>query len=172
MKRRHWLAIAGVPLATGSAWWWVAERPAVAGMPSIEAALALIDELQRAPRAMRSGWPLAQVLEHCAQSIEYSMDGYPEARSAVFRHTVGALAFGFFDRHGAMRHNLTEAIPGAPALASTDVVAAGDRLRQALLRFEATEVPMRAHFAYGELDKSAYRRAHLMHVANHFSLLA
>ena len=41
------------------------------------------------------------------------------------------------------------------------------RLLAALNAFEAWGGPLKPHFAYGELDKAQYTRAHLMHLANH-----
>lgn len=118
-----------------------------------------------------SGWPLAQVLQHAAQSIEFSIAGFPEMKSAVFRHTVGAAAWGMFNARGAMRHSLDEPIPGAPALdAGMPLTAAVHRLLAALDAFDAHTGLLKPHFAYGELTKPAYARAHLMHLANHWSL--
>ena len=66
-----------------------------------------------------------------------------------------------------MRHGLTEPIPGAPALAETDLTLAITRLDRAFADFEAHAGPLMPHFAYGALDKAQYTRAHLMHLANH-----
>jgi hypothetical protein len=72
-----------------------------------------------------------------------------------------------FDRVGAMRHSLSEAIPGAPALVATEATSTALRLLQALARFETWTGTLAPHFAYGALDKHAYTRAHLMHLADH-----
>jgi hypothetical protein len=48
------------------------------------------------------------------------------------------------------------------------LAAAVARLVAALDRFEAHTGPLQPHFAYGVLDKAAYTRAHLMHLANHW----
>ena len=61
-------------------------------------------------------WNLHQIFTHCAQSGEYSMLGYPEHKSDVFKQTIGSLAFSAFAAKGKMSHNLSEAIPGAPVL--------------------------------------------------------
>ena len=37
-------------------------------------------------------WPLPKVLNHLAQSVEYSIDGYPELKSALFRSAIGSVA--------------------------------------------------------------------------------
>lgn len=116
-------------------------------------------------------WSWSKTLLHCAQSIEYSMSGYPEARSALFQHTAGALAFSYFKSRGRMSHNLLEAIPGAATLdanaASTVAVAA---LRKAIEAFAQHSGPLQPHFAYGKLSKAEYEQAHAMHIANHLSV--
>jgi hypothetical protein len=118
---------------------------------------------------MAEGWTLPQVLEHAAQSVEFSLRGFPEMKPALFRGTVGKLAFAVFDGRGRMSHGLGEAIPGAPLLASAlplpDAVA---RLTRALRDFDAHAGALQPHFAYGALDKGAYARAHLMHLADHW----
>jgi hypothetical protein len=43
-----------------------------------------------------------------------------------------------------------------------------DRALQALRAFERHAGTLAPHFAYGALDKPAYTRAHLMHLANHW----
>ena len=45
-----------------------------------------------------SSWGLSALLQHLAQSIEYSMSGYPEMKSAVFRAVVGNAAFAGVQR--------------------------------------------------------------------------
>lgn len=115
-------------------------------------------------------WSWSKALLHCAQSIEYSLSGYPESRSALFQHTAGAIAFSYFKSRGRMSHNLLEAIPGAASLdanaASTVAVAA---LRKAIDTFENHTGPLHPHFAYGQLSKAEYEQAHAMHIANHMS---
>jgi Protein of unknown function (DUF1569) len=120
-----------------------------------------------------SQWSLSGMLQHLAQSIEYSMTGFPEMKSAAFRAVVGNLAFAFFNARGAMSHNLVEPIPGAPALkADQPLRESVQRLLDALAAFEAWTGPLKPHFAYGDLDKAQYTRAHLFHIANHWSLLS
>jgi len=140
------------------------------------AAFADTGSAQRAIGALANGgrsggaWTLPQVLNHLAQSVEYSMHGFPQPKPALFRATVGRAAFAVFTARGRMSHSLTAAIPGAPALAATDPLhPAVNRLTQALADFEAWQAPLHPHFAYGALDKPAYRRAHLMHIADHWS---
>jgi hypothetical protein len=115
-------------------------------------------------------WTWAQTLEHCAQSIEYSMAGFPESKSRLFQSTVGTAALSVFSWRGRMTHDLAEPIPGAPPLAvGTDAQAALIRLRASMANFRSWSKPLQPHFAYGALDKKGYERAHAMHLANHLS---
>jgi hypothetical protein len=132
------------------------------------------DELARLAQArtLVSGaafsWP--QTLVHCAQSIEYSMSGFPASKSALFQHTIGAAAIGVFSWRGRMTHDLAEPIPGAPPLgAEIEPARAVERLGAALQRFARWQEPLRPHFAYGELTRHEYELAHAMHLANHLS---
>lgn len=138
---------------------------------SLEEALRELTRLAQAT-ALKSAttWTLPQTLVHCAQSIEYSMTGFPQPKSPLFQATAGALAFKAFAWRGRMRHDLAEPIPGAPPLGADTELAAGlARLQQAVVTFHAATTPLRPHFAYGELSKSEYEQAHAMHLANHFS---
>lgn len=137
---------------------------------------AALDEAERlagnAPLDPGPGWTLPQTFVHCAQSIEFSMSGFPQMKSAVFQNTVGSAAFNVFAWRGTMSHDLTEQIPGAPSLADkTDPDASLLRLRRSIEAFQAAQEPLQPHFAYGALSKSDYELAHAMHLANHFSIM-
>lgn len=132
-------------------------------------ALQWLDTLAQAQEVKTSGvWPLVGILEHMAQSVEMSMDGFPQPKSAVFQSTVGAAAFAVFQWRGRMSHGLAEPIPGAPALTlQGDWKPAAGRLRAALLRFDAHTGALQPHFAYGKLSKAEFAQAHVLHIANH-----
>jgi hypothetical protein len=144
---------------------------AQAGAPviSLDAALRWLDTLESNARVRTTGaWPIGTVLQHLAQSIEMSLDGYPEPRSALFQRTAGNAAFAFFKWRGRMRHGLDEPIPGAPALpASTDRKVGALRLRAAITRFQGHGGALQPHFAYGALTQADYALAHSLHIANH-----
>jgi len=163
MTRRAMLAtlpLSAAPLA--------ACAPAeVRTFPTLASAIEAVQSLDAQYRSTGT-WSLAQVLEHAAQSIEYSMQGFPQVRSPLFRSTIGNAAFAMFDARGAMSHSLAEPIPGAPAL-GTALPSAVERLLGALKAFDAHPGPLHPHFAYGALAKAEYTRAHLMHLANHWT---
>ncbi len=129
-------------------------------------------ELLFKERKLNGTWNLTQMLQHAAQSVEFSMTGFPELRPAWFRATVGAAAFSFFNARGAMSHTLDEAIPGAPALdASQPLKLSVQRLLDAMDSFTTFKGTLAPHFAYGTLTREQYERAHLMHLANHWEQL-
>jgi hypothetical protein len=135
----------------------------------LDACVRWLDQLRAAPSVRTTGaWPLGAVLEHLAQSVEMSMDGFPSSRGALFQNTAGNAAFTFFRLRGRMSHGLAEPIPGAPALgAGADWHPAEQRLRSAIARFDAWNGPMKPHFAYGSLTKGEFALAHQLHIANH-----
>ncbi len=164
-----WLAPAA--LAAGSAGCAQASNDRGLQFDTLDVALRELDRLTRAePLPPATAWNWAQTLVHCAQSIEFSMTGFPEPKSALFQRTAGTAAFSVFAWRGRMAHDLGEPIPGAPALdAGTDLTAATNRLRQAVTAFQNHAPPLRPHFAYGDLSRADYAHAHAMHLANHFS---
>lgn len=166
MRRRTLLIAASVaPLSACNA----AE---VKTMPTMAAAMSAIESLAKGHQH-NGAWTLAQMLNHAAQSIDYSIDGFPELKSALFRKAVGSVAFAVFQARGKMGHSLNEPIPGAPALdAQAPLEPAIARALAALRRFDAHTGALAPHFAYGELDKAQYTRAHLMHLANHWTEVA
>ncbi|MBS7805984.1 DUF1569 domain-containing protein [Variovorax sp. PCZ-1] len=136
---------------------------------SLSQALLWLDQLETAPGVKTTGaWPLSAVLEHLSQSIEMSMDGFSQPKSALFQNTVGAAAFQVFKLRGQMSHSLAEPIPGAPVLTpSPEWRPAANRLRAAISRFNAHSAALKPHFAYGTLSKADYAVAHSLHIANH-----
>jgi hypothetical protein len=162
MKRRQFIA---VPLA-------ILGGAAMADLPKVQTlddALRWLERLEKASAPRAAGaWPLAAVLDHLAQSVEMSMDGFPQPRSALFQGTAGSAAFAFFKWRGRMSHGLDEPIPGAPALAaSANWRPSAQRLRGAITRFNGFGGALKPHFAYGALDKRDFALAHAFHIANH-----
>ncbi|MEP7295032.1 MAG: DUF1569 domain-containing protein [Burkholderiales bacterium] len=140
---------------------------------SIAAAVKTLEQLKAQAPQMTGAWDLPHVLHHVAQSIEYSMVGFPELKAPWFRATLGSYAFALFNARGQMTHSLSEPIPGATDIAQGQPLApAVDHVIAALQTFERHGGALAPHFAYGALDKPAYTRAHLMHLANHWAEVA
>jgi hypothetical protein len=136
---------------------------------SLSEALHWLDQLEKATAPQMTGaWALPAVLEHLAQSIEMSMDGFPAPKSALFQATVGNAAFAVFKWRGQMTHSLSDPIPGAPPLTTApDMSPPLQRLRAAITRFNAYTGTLKPHFAYGALSKADFALAHAFHIANH-----
>ncbi|MBX2803186.1 MAG: DUF1569 domain-containing protein [Myxococcales bacterium] len=125
-------------------------------------------ELDVHTAVLAGSWSTAQVLVHLAQSLEFSMTGFPEAKGALFQATVGRTAATAFGARGQMFHGLDTPIPGAPAL-PTDLSPsdARSRLIAAIDAFDGFDGELRPHFTYGPLDRAAYARAQALHIENH-----
>ena len=135
---------------------------------TIDAALTVIKSLSNQPLSHLGDWNPTQIFNHCAQSVEYSMSGFPEHKSDVFKNTLGQLAFSAFSAKGKMTHSLNEPIPGAPVLTSKNSLSqALNRLEKAMIDFKKFKGKLSPHFAYGELSKQEYEAAHVMHLYNH-----
>ncbi len=162
-------AVGGLGLGLAPAPVLAADPPKIVKVQSLLEAQRWIDQVEKNANAKTTGtWPLISVLEHLSQSIEMSMDGFPEPKSALFQNTLGATAFAFFQWRGKMSHSLSDPIPGAAALtAQGDWKPAASRLRVAIARFEAHTAMLKPHFAYGALTKSEFAQAHVFHIANH-----
>ena len=136
---------------------------------SLDDVLRWLDVVDKAAQPKATGaWPLPAVLEHLAQSIEMSMGGFPEPKSALFQATAGSVAFAVFKWRGKMSHGLAEPIPGAPALTTVaDWYVPAQRLRKAVGDFNGFQGALKPHFAYGALSKNDFALAHVLHIANH-----
>jgi Protein of unknown function (DUF1569) len=137
-------------------------------LSNFDEALAVLERLVEARKIEQRGdWPLAKVLCHAAHSIDYSMTGYPRAKPAIFRATVGRLALRKFLRDGYMRHGRASAIPGEPAIPPIDLESAASELRGAIAEFRSFKSELAPHFAYGPVTKTEYEKVHAMHLADH-----
>lgn len=163
-RRRVLLAAAAAPLVAGGC-----ASAAIHTFPDWPSAVRAVEGLRGGGWRNGTEWDLAHTLHHLAQSIEFSLGGFPEMKPAWFRATLGKAAFAVFEARGRMNHGLAEPIPGAPALANGQPLeAAVQRLQTAMSAFDGHSGALHAHFAYGPLDKTRYARAHLMHLADHW----
>ena len=135
---------------------------------TIKAALQALDRLPVEQIQSTGTWGLAHIFGHCAQSIEFSLQGFPKHHSELFKNTIGSVAFSAFSSAGKMRHDLAEEIPGSLSLSNErNLLDSMQRLRQALIEFDNFSGQVAPHFAYGVLTKSEYEIAHVLHLYNH-----
>lgn len=141
----------------------------MAAFDSLTGAMRTIEQLATVPLRSTGRWDVPHVLHHIAQSVEYSMTGFPVLKPAWFRGSVGPVAFAVFSARRRMSHGLDQPIPGAPEIAQgLPLAAAVDHAVTALQAFERYAGPLAPHFAYGALDKTAFKRAHLLHLDDHW----
>src|SRR3954453_1378757 len=63
-----------------------------------------------------SVWNLSQTIQHCAQTIGYSVTGYPKLKPRAYRATVGALENGVSRAGARMRPPPGAETAGPPPL--------------------------------------------------------
>ena len=172
MNRRKFLKISTfsgglLAVSGGVAWFSISEAN---GELSIDSLLKRVKAISDTNYHAKGEWDLAKILIHCAQSVDYSIQGYPLHKSDLFKSTVGRLAFSMFEAKKKMTHGLNQAIPGAPKIAGNQSLSdAQQRLEKSLLDFKHYQGKLAPHFAYGELSKAQYSLAHVMHFNNHWS---
>lgn len=174
MNRRQfslWLmGSAGVLAASGTVWLNI---PASNASLTIDETIETLRQLDVDHLQASGQWSAAQILRHLTQSVQYSLSGYPESKSAFFQHVVGKTAFSVFRQKRAMYHPLDEPIPGAPALSDLGSARAErDSLIETLRQFQAHDNTLAPHFAYGALSKDDYSLAHVLHIQQHLSQLS
>lgn len=123
-------------------------------------------------RAPHGPWSAAQVLEHCAQSIDCSLHGFPVMKPAIVRATVGPLVLRRFLSKGRMSHDHGAQIPGVEPPVDRPWSDAVARLLASIDAFEAWTSAPAPHFVFGRVDRDRYARYHAIHIADHFTDLA
>jgi hypothetical protein len=145
-------------------------KPQLAAPPTLAELLGRLSAGTPGPEVLAAGseWTLSQTIQHCAQTIRYSVVGYPALRPWLFRATAGALAKRVFLRRGAMKHPLGAEIEGAPPLqAGLPVAEAVELLTKAVALFASHTGDHAPHPAYGRCTHDEFARLHAMHMAEH-----
>ena len=55
--------------------------------------------LSKSDNVQTKQWSLYKILVHCTQTIQYSMEGYPQMKPKLIRLTVGKIAIRKFLNH-------------------------------------------------------------------------
>jgi hypothetical protein len=144
---------------------------AILTFSSLNDALRRIEEFSKHGLEPKSGhWSLYKTLNHGAQSIEFSLQGYPAHKSSLFKQTAGKLALHIFLAKGSMSHDISMPIPDAPNIESDgDAMQGFTRLETAVQSFWNHQGAFKEHFAYGKLTKEQYDKIQALHLANHLT---
>ncbi len=128
-----------------------------------------VNELQRLDKGKvvtAKLWSYYQILNHCADSLEFSMSSYPRVMPSFIRKTIGKFFFKKLMKDGYMKPGSPN--PGAPKKREEgDVVSALKRLRNSISIFTKYEGPFGIHPIFDELTKSEWEKLHTFHIANH-----
>ncbi len=144
---------------------------AILTFSSLDEALRRIEDFAQNGIEPKSGsWSLYKTLNHGAQSIEFSLSGYPAHKSSLFKATAGKLALHIFLAKGSMSHDISMPIPEAPALNDEgDPMQGFMRLQESVQNFWNHPGAYKDHFAYGRLSKAQYDKIQALHLANHLN---
>ncbi len=112
-------------------------------------------------------WTVGQTFLHLAQSVEYSMIGYPKSEFFLIQNTLGKLMKMKFLKQGYMKHNLNSPIPGAPELGLVSELEGLNQLLTATNAFLKFNQELEPHFFLGKMNKSEFDFIHAMHIIEH-----
>ncbi len=119
-----------------------------------------------------NNWSLYKIIEHCTQTIEYSMIGYPKQKNIIIQYTVGKVAISHFLKKGKMSHDLKAPVPGAPSIQEDgNVSKAIEHLNHTIDSFNAFDKMLKPHLLFGKLTKNQYDKYFILHIKDHFSEL-
>ena len=118
----------------------------------------------------KENWSPYKTFVHCAQTIDYSMTGYPEYKPLIIQYTIGKIVLAKFLRQGFMTHNLQAPVPGAPEIAEEGDIREGlELLLSSLIRFREFSGNLHRHLIFGKLSKEEYDKYFCMHIVEHLS---
>jgi len=155
-----------------------ASTPSTPDAPaSLAALVAFVETLESWVRQDGSGsallsprgtYTFTQTVQHAAQSIGYSMTGYPRLAPVSLRVTVGRAVKHLFLSRGAMRHNLSAPVSGAPELdTGLPDLAAIELLRTTVNRLAAFDGVLQPHPTYGRCTKEQVASLQTLHLREH-----
>jgi hypothetical protein len=132
--------------------------------------LADADRLLAGGYDRAGNWGLAQVADHLAKVITFSIDGFPSLMPWFMRLGARWFALGAILRHKVFRWSFAapKYLLPADGVADRDAV---ERLRGAVERYKAHSGPLHPSPAFGALTNEQWREVHLWHSEHHLSFL-
>lgn len=139
---------------------------------SLEDAKQELLRLKQSKNVNTPNWDISEICQHCAQTINYSITGYPVMKAPFIRNTIGKIAYRKFKRQGFMSHSLTAHVPGGDQL---EVELSPQNSIQKLLdtieTFQKYTGALKPHLLFGNLTKAEYDQYFAMHIADHLNEL-
>lgn len=137
---------------------------------SLDEVLKQINLLKEKNVTSTTAWSAYKTFAHCAQTIDYSMSGYPSLKPVWVRATIGKIAIRKFLKQGYMKHDLTADVAGAPQIKEQGTLKEGiEILEQSILQFQKYEGELQPHLLFGNLSKEQYNQYFALHVADHLN---
>ncbi len=123
------------------------------------------------PHQTTGQWSYGRILQHLADGVNASFDGFPY-RVNVFVRIVGTLLFKrkVIEQEMTPGFKLPKSAEENLPKNETPVSAALENLKRALARFEKSD-PTAAHPVFGKLTRDEWVKLHLNHAALHMSFV-
>jgi hypothetical protein len=137
---------------------------------SFEEVLAEVARLQRDGYDRAGQWDLAQICDHCAVWIEYTLDGFPFRIPWFVRMFLGRWML----RRVLRQRQFAAGVPTPQKNLlgpGADLVAAEHRLQRAIDRLQLPAVVTHPSPLFGTLTPDEWRELHLIHCQHHLSFL-
>jgi len=131
-----------------------------------------IESLARTGSRSGRNWSLAQITEHIARTIEWSMD--PEAHEPAPQLNMSRVMVPLARWMTLLTGWIPENLPTfrhLEAPASIDLTSAVERLRRAIASFDAYENSFPVHPFLGRMTKRQWRRFHVIHARHHLKIV-
>lgn len=126
--------------------------------------------LKDAKHIFTENWGIYEICMHCAQTISYSMTGYPKMKPAIVRLTIGKAVVSKYLKQGYMKHNLQSHVSGGEKIDPNGEPAAGiDHLLSEIEKLENYTGTLKPHSVFGEMTREDYMKYFAMHISDHFS---
>jgi hypothetical protein len=133
---------------------------------TIEEAITEIKRLENISKKTTGKWSYYQILDHCADGINSSIDGYSGSAPWLIRKTMGQIMKHKTFSQGYMDHGAVN--PSAPNTREEgDEKKAQEKLFKAIDRFKNYTGKLQSHPFFEELSKEEFEKLHAFHIANH-----
>jgi hypothetical protein len=137
---------------------------------NLEDAIVEIKRLESIPKSTTGVWSYYQILNHCADFIDFCINGYPMMAPWAVRMTIGQ-----FIKHKTFLQGYMDPKSFNPTAPTTreegDELKAQERLLKSIERFKVYSGKLHKHPFFDQLNKDEFEKLHAYHIANHLSYI-